>query len=622
MSTVFCPSCGTAMSADAVACPACGRPGPTQPAPPGTAATVPIAEAPVPVRLGRAMGAKFEVRRLIGAGGFAEVYEVLDRELDRRLAVKVLRPDIAWTAGMLARFKDEARAIARLQHPNILPIHFVGEGEGLVYYAMPFVDGESLTDLLKREGALEPGRALALAVPILEALGHAHAQGLVHRDIKPDNIMIERGTQRPLLVDFGIAKQLDSGKPGHTQAGFVVGTPTYMSPEQALGQPNLDQRTDLYAFGAVLFQMVTGAPPYDGDSSQEVVGKHLTAPIPTPTDRNARVPVWLSAVVVRCLAKDARDRYQSAAQVVEALRAGGAGNAEATVSAASLAREVRRVSQAPGTPAVPQPTAPPAPAVAAAGVVTGAAPSAPKVRPPASPPPPAPAPPPQPSAPSEAATVTLAAPRRRGVIPLIVVLVVAVGGFLGFAWMTRPTLVLRNRLNVPIAVFVNTEPERRVAAGDSIVTAVRRSGPLTVHWYPMGVTQEDDPSKQEFQRNVTVPTPKGRTVVEATAATEAPEFFQPLVTNAAGQPLTLRVNVGSAAARDCGCTVPPGATRQPVGFYRLYANSSVRAVLPDGREATFTDLGGQVDRVTGIVRLRFNAGDFRTPGALQARVTP
>lgn len=504
--------------------------------------TLPVEES-LAVRLGQALGAQYEVLDLLGRGGFAEVYRVHDRHLDRQLAVKVLHPGLTLAPGSSTRFREEARAVARLDHPNILPIHFVGEGHGLLYYAMPLVEGSTLTDLLAREGPLPVERAVAVADDLLAALAHAHAAGIVHRDIKPDNVMIDARSGRTLLVDFGIAKRLNA-VPATTQAGFVVGTPAYMSPEQALGHGNVDHRADLYAVGAVLFQMLAGSPPYEGEDSQEVVGKHVHAPVPTPASRRGGIPDAVSRAVVRALAKDRSTRFPDAMAMRQAL----AGVEE---------------PPAQGRRAVP-------PAHVAMGIV-------------------------------------------------ITALLVAAA--LGLASTVRSTLVVVNRLAIPVAVIAGNEGEQRVAPGDSLRLEVPRTAALQVSWYAVVARGgNDQPLGADLQHTEVMDARQQVLRVEARADAGSRPLFQPRITNATGQPLSIRINVGSGAERACRCTVPAGGRRVPVGFYPLYANSSVRAIAPDGRVATFTGLGARVDRASGEVRLRFDAGDLRDTTVLRARL--
>jgi serine/threonine protein kinase len=538
-------------------------------------------------KLGRALGAKYEVRRLIGEGGFAHVYEVWDTDLQRRLAVKVLKPDIAWSAGMLERFQQECRSLARLAHANILPIHFVGSGQGLVYYAMPFIEGDSLSSLL-RQGALPVDRALGIIRPLLDALSHAHGQGLIHRDIKPDNVMLEASTGRPLLVDFGIAKRVD-GEGHKTQAGFVVGTPQYMSPEQALGQGDLDARSDLYAVGAVLFQMVTGSPPFDGDTSQEIVGKHLSEPAPVATSRNARIPMWLSEIIVRCLAKRPAERYQSAAMMLDALSTGPQVGAADTVSAERVARRIHSDAATEMMRSAERTSAaPPRP-----GRISPSPDSAGATRP------------------SQVAATAAPSPSGGGLKWVLLLLLLGGVAAAWFGLQPGTVLVVRNSLVEPIRIVVGAET-LEVAPGATLEHKLERGKPLIAHWYLVRPTDPaGTPLGVEVQGSIAVQEPSGRILNTVDANSPDQAVFAPLVSNTTAGPISLTINAGLVNAQPCNCRVSPGANRARIGYYPLFKNSSVQASDGTGRTATFRDLGASVDKERAVVGLRFEEKDFR-----------
>src|SRR5881296_3322238 len=516
-----CPVCRAEIPTGSAFCPACGSPSPTvitneRAAPSPAPTAVPTAE-----RLARALGAKYQVKRLVGRGGFAEVYELWDQDLDRRLACKVLHPEIAWTPGMLVRFRQEAKALARLQHPAILPIHFTGDAEGLVYYVMPFVEGESLADALRRRRSYSADEALQIAEPILQALAHAHAQGLVHRDIKPDNVMLEAKTGRALLVDFGIAKLLDPGTgDSKTATGFTVGTVQYMSPEQALGQRDLDGRSDLYAFGAMLFQMVTGTPPYDGKSSAEIVGKHLADPVPVASDVNARIPRWLSDVIVKCLAKKPEDRCQTGDEVLMGLRAGRASGPTQLVGAVSVERQVRRSGE-------------------------------------------------------------LRPPRSRLGWWLLGAVAAALGvwavWYLGRTGVIGSGVVwVHNALAEPVEILRDGSPFDTVAPEASVRLMLARGTRAVFRWR---LIRPGSPPIGEPLEGLLPPARRvrGRGIAAIGAEVDGQSYFAPLITNTTPSDITLEVNPGTGAALRCNCIVPKGAVRAHIGYYRLYLNSVVAA---------------------------------------------
>ncbi|MBL8114689.1 MAG: protein kinase [Acidobacteria bacterium] len=277
--------------------------------------------------LWRDLADRYEKERALGKGGMAVVFLARDKKLDRRVALKVLSPEIASPTAR-ERFLREIRITARLQHPNILPLIDSGLAGGLAYYVMPYVEGDSLREHISFQGKLTGFAAARLARGMARALSHAHAQGVVHRDIKPENILISSG--QAVVADFGVAHAISGcgAEDGTlTMAGSAIGTPAYMSPEQAEGRSDLDGRSDVYALGCVLFEMLTGRPPFVGATPSSVMNQHLVTPAPPLRSLNAEAPEALATIVDRALRKRPEERFESAEAMGEALDLVEAGEA-------------------------------------------------------------------------------------------------------------------------------------------------------------------------------------------------------------------------------------------------------------------------------------------------------
>ena len=308
-----CPACHTPLPEEAHFCLNCGTATPTDPGVPPRTGTTPIDEV---TRIREALAGHYHVERVLGEGGMATVYLAEDTKHRRKVAVKVMRPELAATLGA-ERFLREVEIAAQLSHPHILPVHDSGNAGGLLYYVMPFVEGESLQDRLKRESELPIEDAIRITREVAEALAYAHGKQIVHRDIKPANIMISAG--HALVADFGIARAAGASGAAITKTGLAVGTPQYMSPEQASGSANVDARADIFALGCVLYEMVSGEPPFTGPTPQAIVMRSMTeTPRPLAATREGLSPA-LDAVVGRALAKSPADRWQTAQQFADAL---------------------------------------------------------------------------------------------------------------------------------------------------------------------------------------------------------------------------------------------------------------------------------------------------------------
>jgi serine/threonine protein kinase len=278
-------------------------------------------ETPLATRLGQALGDAYTIEGEIGRGGMGVVYRARDERLQRRVAIKVLPPELAFQDEIRQRFMREAQTAARLSHPHIVPIHGVDEGGGLVYFVMGLVDGESLGARIKRRGKLPAEEVRRIMKETADALSAAHAFSVVHRDIKPDNILLEGTRGRVMVTDFGIAKALSASGSGATLtgAGVAIGTPAYMSPEQAAGEREIDGRSDVYSLGIVAYQMLTGELPFQAPTVAGILMKQITEPAPMVTLKRPDVPEDLALAVSRCLEKDPENRWPTADALRRAL---------------------------------------------------------------------------------------------------------------------------------------------------------------------------------------------------------------------------------------------------------------------------------------------------------------
>ncbi len=269
-----------------------------------------------------ALDGKYVVERELADGGHARLFVATEVALGRRVALKVLRPELRADIDA-TRFRGEIQLAAGLTHPNIVPILAAGEAGGLLYYTMPLLEGHSLRALLDRHGELAIGDVVSIFHDLAKALGYAHSRGIIHRDVKPDNVLVDHGTA--LLTDFGIALALDAARIDAADRRSTprgIGTPMYVSPEQSAGDPRLDQRSDLYSLGVVAYEMLAGQPPFTYRSQEAMLAAQRTER-PSPIEsRRADVPRWLADLVMRLLEKRPPDRPQTAAEVLRVLEGG------------------------------------------------------------------------------------------------------------------------------------------------------------------------------------------------------------------------------------------------------------------------------------------------------------
>ena len=298
----------------------------------GESETIQMVDATV-IAPGSDFGPRYRIDALLGQGGMGRVYKAYDKELDRTVAIKVVREGAIGQADALKRFKQELVLASKISHKNILRIHDMGDVGGLRFISMAFVEGQDLQHIIHENPKMPLDRILNFARQIAEALAAAHAEGVVHRDLKPQNLLVDKNDQI-FVCDFGLAKSFEEGAIGMTRTGAFLGTPRYMSPEQVEGKP-ADNRADLYSYGLILYEMVTGDVPFTGESTLKVMYQRIQEKPKSPKLIKPDLPNWLVRIIMRCLERNPDDRYQNAYEILADLQGSQSGN---SVSRAGISR--------------------------------------------------------------------------------------------------------------------------------------------------------------------------------------------------------------------------------------------------------------------------------------------
>src|SRR5271170_1106743 len=295
----------------------------------GESETIQMVDATV-IAPGSDFGPRYRIEALLGQGGMGRVYKAYDKDLDRTVAIKVVREGAIGESDALKRFKQELVLASKISHKNILRIHDMGDVGGLRFISMAFVEGKDLQHVIRENPKMPMERVLMFARQIAEALAAAYAEGVVHRDLKPQNLLVDKNDQI-YVCDFGLAKSFEEGAIGMTRTGAFLGTPRYMSPEQVEGKP-ADQRADLYAYGLILYEMCTGDVPFSGESTHKVMYQRIQEKPKNPKLVNPELPNWLVRIIMRCLEKDVETRYQSAYEILADLQGATKSSAGSGVS--------------------------------------------------------------------------------------------------------------------------------------------------------------------------------------------------------------------------------------------------------------------------------------------------